>query len=99
MGCYSTPSGTPREPQEVGTKILNSWKLYDLVGNVAEYVWHKPATGLEKTANIGGSFVEPDYALRLRNANKTFADKDIGFRIVRKGRDFSLIPIMMLLLQ
>jgi formylglycine-generating enzyme required for sulfatase activity len=99
-GWYSFPTGTPREPQEVGTvKIPNSWNLYDLVGNVAEYVWHKPATGLDKTANIGGSFVESDDALRLRNANETYSGGDIGFRIIRKGHNISLTPIMMLLLQ
>ena len=86
------PAGVS-EPQVGGQKLPNRWRLYDMVGNLKEFVWVAGA----QSAHIGGSYFSNDDALRTELSSYTSTDQ--GFRIIRKGRDIPpLAPLLHLLL-
>ncbi len=89
-------------PSRVGSKRANPWGLYDLHGNLLEWVWDwygdysegappNPIGPEEGDFRVlrGGSFIDP--AQNLRSAYRLryrpgFRDRFIGFRCVRSPR-------------
>ncbi len=82
-----------------GSKLENSLGIFDMSGNVAEWVWNwygpysyqiknlfeGPSSGTDRVVR-GGSWFEPQYQHRISNRNyqKPFVQKPyIGFRVVR----------------
>lgn len=106
---YDSPSGSYSEiawfnensagmPHTIGTTKANSFKLYDILGNVREWCWDYYAEDYYSSAPIvnpigpsmgdrrvsrGGSFVEGKAFLRFSSRKIPNASLPIGFRIVR----------------
>jgi formylglycine-generating enzyme required for sulfatase activity len=96
MAWFAENSGD--EPHPVGTRRANGWGLYDMLGNVAEYVIRDPAD--EKGVVAGGSYKDDakDVHCRAREAYSPEWQKDdeqdpksgdwlrpahhVGFRVV-----------------
>lgn len=94
---------TEGKPQPVGLKEPNEWGLYDVQGNVWEWVqdWYAPGY-YDKSPRVnpsgpdsgelrvcrGGSWHEEEPALPARNrASPTYRATNIGFRIVASNND------------
>jgi hypothetical protein len=108
---YSWGANTPgypnntRQPMPVGTRQPNNWRLYDMVGNVAEFTWYFDGTQVVIPAKIGGSYYDSEelrtginmgWAVNTYNPQGNFYN--VGLRILRRSRDISLVPIYNLLL-
>jgi len=83
VGWYKSNAG--RKTHEVGLKLANTWGLYDMHGNVAEWCWDTIEDKFEAVYK-GGSWNSS--AQNLRSASYglkkiTATDSEIGFRIIR----------------
>lgn len=102
QGALETKPGTYRQaPVEVGSFAPNRWGLYEMHGNVAEWVWdaygpyvdgsHDDPTGAESgvlRVNRGGGW--NDFAKNLRSAYRAALPADsaspsVGFRVARNA--------------
>ena len=95
LAWYGTNSGQKIHP--VGGKYPNAFGLYDMSGNVSEWVWdgYTPYLGNEtnpkgvrssKKVIRGGHFRSPETQIRVFDrgyASETYRSDTIGFRIVR----------------
>jgi formylglycine-generating enzyme required for sulfatase activity len=95
LAWYATNSQQRVHP--VGGKYPNAFGLYDLSGNVSEWVWdgYSPYLGdafnpkgvKSNTKTVrGGNFLSPLTQIRVFDrtyANKNYRSETIGFRIVR----------------
>ena len=83
----------------VGQKQPNAWGLYDMLGNVWQWVWDRyadypsgpvtdpmgPSTGPGRVDRGGSWFVNASYARAADRAgvNPAYRNKDLGFRLAR----------------
>jgi formylglycine-generating enzyme required for sulfatase activity len=85
----SNGEGGPYGTHPVGTKLPNSWGLYDMHGNVLEWCldsWHGDYTG----APIDGSVWEPDTGSYRMVRGGSWVDNPAGFcRSAYRGNGFN----------
>ena len=98
LAWYS--SNAQQKVHEVGGKYPNAYGLYDMSGNVSEWVWDGYAPHLRDAVNPkgvsaknksirGGHFLSPVTQIRVFDrgyANQNYRSDTIGFRIVRSLR-------------
>jgi formylglycine-generating enzyme required for sulfatase activity len=82
---YENNSGG--QTHDVAQLKSNAWGLYDMHGNVSQWVQYEPDPKIGRPIVRGGSFLES--AKRLRSAQRFGQSKDdrystIGFRLVRE---------------
>jgi eukaryotic-like serine/threonine-protein kinase len=66
MGDYAVyASNCPEGTDEVGTKVPNSWGLYDIVGNVYELCEDYLHYGYINAPNDGSAWLDPPYVARV----------------------------------
>lgn len=94
------PGNAGGETCVVRRNASNTWKLYDMLGNVSEWVWDwystqypgqyqinptGPDEGSEHVLR-GGSFLDSNPSIKSRNKlSPTKTKKSVGFRIARSG--------------
>ena len=99
LAWYGRNSG--QKVHSVGTKYPNAFGLYDMSGNISEWVWdgYTPHLGNEtnpkgirsgKKVIRGGHFRSPETQIRVFDrgyASESYRSETIGFRIVRSVRN------------
>lgn len=82
VGWYDGNSGDKTHP--VAKKKANGYGLYDMSGNVREWVWDG---NYDKTYYCGGSWYNYDYSCEVGDYSGDSADyryHNIGFRLIRR---------------